>query len=544
MGAAWVDVALEDMRIRGVTDYIASYAPNESRPLGRRANGSLSGQYIRASLVMGRFPNASAFNGTNPDFASELSYRSSANLADLASRSWAEILPWSHVYCGEPWGVSHAPGWVDNTRVLMWDWQVWVKSRQTGQWVRIVAVDDYDGFFMSPPFDVENPSGVPRDVRLESFGLRSVRLVYGNGAPYASAPYWAYHGFAGGVRSLNQPGIGIFGGNDVADVAVSMKTALTLHSTAVTDDRDFSRFVVAVGADYYPTPRVYDYPGVGTSRHKLVRAKYPQFQYVVMHTMTQAQLFAANGYPSAFASLSETYGDTGGGGGEPPPPSFIAPTRGRWFAKLTGGLNTWGAWQPSATVAPVWTSTALPGGTVGVQTSAQVFATGTPAPTFSKVSGPAWATVNSAGQVTYTPDSTTPASLVIRATNSAGTADRTFTITAAAAPVAVTITSAAPAAFDAGVTGTFQMIASGSGTITWSATGLPTWATFSTGGLLTVNSALAAQQRITVTASNGSTSDTRQYLVTVAALTPPTPPTNLTDNWTRVTRDTQDWTPL
>jgi hypothetical protein len=65
-----------------------------------------------------------------------------------------------------------------------------------------------------------------------------------------------------------------------------------------------------------------------------------------MHTMTLAQFNAPGGYPSYFNGLSDGTAITppdpgdGDGGGNPPPP-VVAPTRGSWFAKLTGGDNTW-----------------------------------------------------------------------------------------------------------------------------------------------------------------------------------------------------------
>jgi hypothetical protein len=129
---------------------------------------------------------------------------------------------------------------------------------------------------------------------------------------------------------------------DVADVLVSTKVSLVIDDTDGPDDRAASRFMVAVGADYYPNTALAVYPGVGTSRHKLVTARWPDFQYAVMHTMTEAQFNAAGGYPSAFAGLAEggSGGGSGGGGGSG---SWLItpPSRAEWFALETAGANSW-----------------------------------------------------------------------------------------------------------------------------------------------------------------------------------------------------------
>ncbi len=548
MGTAWIDIALDDMRVRGrPTPYADSYAPNEVRPLGRNAGGSTSNQYRRALLVMGRYADARAFSNTNPDYALEMEWNGEAVLNDYRSRAWNEVLIWNHTYCSEPWGTSHATGWINNTRVVWWDFQLWIKSAATGQWSRLVLADGWSGHPIAPNFWVEDFAGNYRDVRTEASGYDSVRLVYDASAPYASegSNYWAYHGYAGGVRSFNA--------SDVADVVISAKIALVVHNAGLADDRDYSRFCASIGADYYPTPRIYAYPSVGVSRHKLVRAKWPQYQYVVCHTMTEAQLLAAGGYPPFFGGLAQTYGDGAGSVTPPVPPptpptptpipTFVAPTLGAWFAKTTGGENTWTTRAATAAAVPAWTTAVLPSVQAGQSVSVQVLASGNPAPTFSKQSGPTYVTVSEAGFVTIAPPASTAATnttTVIRASNSAGNTDRTFTVGVTAAPTQVEIISAAPPAFTAGTADTWQFIAAGSGTVTWTATGLPAWITVTSGGLMTVNSATAVQARINVTAANATTSDTRSYLVTVAASTAPAA---ATDNWTRVPRDEQDWTP-
>lgn len=87
------------------------------------------------------------------------------------------------------------------------------------------------------------------------------------------------------------------------------------------------------------------------------------------------------------------------------------------------------AWDTS--VPPNWQTQILPAASVGSAYSANLAAGGDPTPTYSIVSGaPAWLSVNStSGALTGTPTgSATSHTIVFRASNSQGTADRTLTL--------------------------------------------------------------------------------------------------------------------
>lgn len=436
----WIDVASADMRRPGNFSYLDSYARNTAPPTGRQANGNNSSQYVRAGQVMGKYPNADAFNSTNPDF-SELSYLGSERLADLAGRSWGESIMWNHVFCSDPWGINHTPGWVNNTRVVWWDWQFWIRLKSTGLWVLHQSSNTWSGVPVVPTFESEDWSKTWEDMRTEPSGYRSVRLMYDPNAKYASqgAGYWPYHGFSGGVKFLSASGIGV---NDIAECVVSAKVSLVLHNVNGVDDRDFSRFAISIGADWYPTPRVFIYPGLGTSRHKLATAKWPNFEYIVFHTGTDAAIKA--NYPPVYASAFDNIGDNPV---EPPPPtpSSPAPSVGNWFTVLSGGVGNWETAAPPVTsdIAPVWGVSPQLSPVIGVPfTYTAEVISGTPTPTYSKVSGPSWLSVSSAGVITGTaPEAGEFDSLVVRATNAAGSADAGFPILVFEVPTAPTITT-------------------------------------------------------------------------------------------------------
>jgi hypothetical protein len=277
---------------------------------------------------MGRYASPVAFTATNPDYA-DISWVTDPV---VTSQPWPEVLFWNQTFLADPWREFHIPGWIDNTRVMSWDHQVWLKSKSTGQWWRIAFSDTLVGHAAAPDFRTELWDGVAKvDRRTEAAtGYNSIRLVYDNAAPLSPQfNYWIFHGYAGGRKAIDGP--------DIADIVVSQKTSLVVNNPDAFDDRDYARFLLACGADYYPpSGGAYVYPGAGTSRHKLVRAKWPNWQYHVMTSMKESEITATNGYPSVFVGLAEGDGgsppDPGGGDGATPQP--VAPTRGNWFTAV------------------------------------------------------------------------------------------------------------------------------------------------------------------------------------------------------------------
>ena len=175
-------------------------------------------------------------------------------------------------------------------------------------------------------------------------------------------------------------------------------------------------------------------------------------------------------------------------------------------------------WESAGLVqaeAPTWQTATLPDAVVSAAYSALVVALGVPAPTYTKVSGPAWLTVNSTtGAVTGTAPAT-PASVavVLRATNSAGAVDVSLTlllrdglsITTSALPVFV---RTAPYAL--------QVATTGAQPIEFSATGLPAGVTISVPGVISGAATTVSSGSAIVTATNPSGTATRTLAWQVA----------------------------
>lgn len=280
----WIAVALTDMRRSNYTGtYVGSYAPTDDTYWG--ANPSFSFN-TRAALQIGRYARGvEAFNpAINPDY-SEVTWVTDPVALTLEP---PRMLPWATMHLSDTYQDDHLTGWINNTRCQIWDWHLWIKSKATGQWNLILNTNALAGNGYDARY---NPMGSQYlDIRTESNGLRSVRIINSASAPYAG--YYTAHTWAG---------FGSIVAADVADVVVCFKASLVMHNPALADDRAFTRYLLAAGCDYYPASGgVYvAWPGVGYSRHKFVTARYPDYQWHVLHTMTEAQFEAPGGYPTA-----------------------------------------------------------------------------------------------------------------------------------------------------------------------------------------------------------------------------------------------------
>jgi hypothetical protein len=279
-----------------------------------------------------------------------------ASDSPFRTQVWGRINQWNHIYMGTTYKDTHQPGFINNTRVMTFGHETWIKSKATGLWKQLGTTNSSVGEWWSPDFVQYNGphDWTPQNYRIESStgypSILPVRAPHGSSRIWhTDANYWLWHGY---TLFLNVDA------QDVADVTSFCKVALVVNDPSRADDREFSRYIFAVGSDWYPPSGLLStYPGVGTSRHRWLTARWPNWQYAIMHTMTEAQFTAPGGYPPALATVSEgstnaptdpgggSGGSDGGGtgtggvGGVTPPP--VAPTRGAWFAKLTGGANTW-----------------------------------------------------------------------------------------------------------------------------------------------------------------------------------------------------------
>jgi len=163
----------------------------------------------------------------------------------------------------------------------------------------------------------------------------------------------------------------------------------------------------------------------------------------------------------------------------------------------------------AAAIPPTITTTSpLPGGTVGIAYSATVAATGDAPITWSVLSGslPAWASLNAAsGAITGTPNAIATSNFTLQASNAAGTSNRAFALTIAAAIIPPAFITTSP--LTAGMVGagySVQFTATGSTPITWSASGVPAGLTLSASGLLSGTPTTPGTSIIAVTATNAA----------------------------------------
>lgn len=174
----------------------------------------------------------------------------------------------------------------------------------------------------------------------------------------------------------------------------------------------------------------------------------------------------------------------------------------------------------SASSAPTITTASLPNGTDGAAYSQTLAATGDTPISWSVVSGalPAGLTLNaSTGQITGTPSGTGTASFTVRATNGAGTDDQALAITVDAAAPSIT-TVALPYAY-VDVPYSYQLQATGTGSITWSVTAgtLPSGLSLSSAGVLSGTASAIASEAVTIQASGPGGTDSEPFTVTVVA---------------------------
>jgi autotransporter-associated beta strand protein/predicted outer membrane repeat protein len=161
----------------------------------------------------------------------------------------------------------------------------------------------------------------------------------------------------------------------------------------------------------------------------------------------------------------------------------------------------------AAPVAPTITTTTLPTAAIGIAYTATLAATGAPAPTFTATGLPSGLSLNSTtGVISGTPTAGGTATVVVTATNAAGSVNRTFTLTVAtpAAPV-LTPTGTQPPTLTTGAPFTFTpFIVTGTPSPTFTATGLPAGVTINpTTGVVSGTPTGSGTFTATVTASNG-----------------------------------------
>lgn len=317
--------AISDMRIPGHTgSYASSYAPGD----GQFWAGTNQWTY-RSWLSMGRYvytPPGGPCDGynpaINPDYADGTAWETDPNIINGV---YTQYLPWGQqMVSAAVQSPNSVTGWNHNTRTMFFDAEIWQKSKNTGLWTRLAAGQPLNDVLCNVDYQGGNIFNAS-DSRLEAItGGKSYRPTYLSTARIR--PYKVAHMFFERfVTFLNNNSA------DVADVLTFVKVSNVLHNPAGVDDRDTSALMVSWGCDAYnPSGGFPIQPGLGISRPRLVRAKWPNWEWLVFHTMTEAQINTTNGLPPSLVNLSE-----GSGSVSPPPvdpgtPPTVSPTIIAW----------------------------------------------------------------------------------------------------------------------------------------------------------------------------------------------------------------------
>jgi len=180
----------------------------------------------------------------------------------------------------------------------------------------------------------------------------------------------------------------------------------------------------------------------------------------------------------------------------------------------------------AGTVPAITTAAALPAGTVGSAYSQTLAATGATPMTWSHHSGnlPPGLNFNATTRViSGTPTQTGTFTFTIRAQNSVGHNDRTFTLVVNAGGAPVITTAASLPAGTVSVAYSQTLVATGATPITWTRTAgtLPNGLTLNTNGTITGTPTVAGTFTFTVRAQNAAGNNTRVFTIIVNAGTVP-----------------------
>jgi hypothetical protein len=162
------------------------------------------------------------------------------------------LLPWFVQFEGE--GNS-----ARNTRVQIRNMRVFIKSRSDGKWSRLIDSDSF--------------SGIQCDQGSNYFHCPQQAQVRDDGGSASTLPLrnLNLHGWWGGREPVKQ--------GNMSAIVVSLEARLVKEDENGTDDRAKAKYLLHVGADYYPSDasqnRILE--AVGVSRSKLVSNDWQTF---------------------------------------------------------------------------------------------------------------------------------------------------------------------------------------------------------------------------------------------------------------------------
>lgn len=200
--------------------------------------------------------------GNDPRGTNTPSYWQPANTYFKSGAYWNAINPWLVVFDG----VGNQ---ATNTRVQISPIKVYMKRKSNNRWEQVMTVPISGEDF---PKSLQGSDTRPANVRNNADGTRSLK---------PQGQDRVFHGW-GNVKT--------FDGWDVKALFVTLQARLVVDDTSKPDDRHLAKYLIHVGADYYPeastrvneTAPAYYFPGVGISRSKYVRNSWRAFNFATI----------------------------------------------------------------------------------------------------------------------------------------------------------------------------------------------------------------------------------------------------------------------
>ncbi len=202
--------------------------------------------------------------GNNPRGSNTPAYWQPANTGFKSDAYWNAVNPWLVVFDG----VGNR---AVNTRVELRPIKLYMKRRSTGKWELIVKAPVSGEDF---PKSLQGDKTTKPDLRNNS---DTTRLLMPNGKDRV------FHGW-GEVKSIKDFA------PDIKAVFVTLQARLVVDNASKPDDRHLAKYLIHIGADYYPevTTRVNEtapanyFPGVGVSRSKYIRNEWRAFNFATI----------------------------------------------------------------------------------------------------------------------------------------------------------------------------------------------------------------------------------------------------------------------
>lgn len=200
-------------------------------------------------VIMGNIPR-----GTNTP-----SYWQPSNKSFKSNATWNAVIPWVVIFDGTGNAAS-------NTRVQLRNIKLYMKRKSNNRWEMIANQAVYGENF---PKSLQGDSTIAADIRNEADGSRSIKP---NGRDRV------FHGWGSPIN---------FDAWDVKALLTTLQARLVVDNPYRPDDRARAKYLIHVGADYYPetytrvsdTSPAYYFPGAGVSRAKFVRNDWRAFNF-------------------------------------------------------------------------------------------------------------------------------------------------------------------------------------------------------------------------------------------------------------------------